>query len=103
MGRLSGFAFSGNPAISIQVGRVISGVSGGHQAGFQQVELLFASVNQPVTSAEIAQISDPRRMVHAIFGPFLPLDQMHRLERVVYEGGRVRDSYNRGFFQVFGR
>ena len=103
MGRLSGFAFSGNPAISIQLGRVIGGVSAGHQAGFQQLELLFASVNQPMTASEISQISDPRRMVHAIFGPFLPLDRMHRLERVVYEGGRVRDSYNRGFFEVFGR
>jgi hypothetical protein len=102
-GVLSGFAFAGNPAIAIQLGRVVGGVSAGHQAGFQQLELLLASMDRPLSASEIAKLSDPRQIIQATFGPFLPLERIHHLERIANEGGRVYDSHNRGFLQVFGR
>jgi Skp family chaperone for outer membrane proteins len=102
-GALSGFAFAGTPGISIQLDRVISGVAAGHQAGFQQLEQLIAAMDRPLAPAERARLSDPRLTIQAIFGPFLPLDRIHRMERVGIEGSRVYDSYNRGFLQVFGR
>jgi hypothetical protein len=103
IGVLGGFAFAGSPAIAIQLGRVVNGVAAGHQAGFRQLELLFASMDRPLTAAERARLSDPRLTVQAMFGPFLPLDRIHRMERVSVEGSRVYDSHNRGFLQVFGR
>jgi hypothetical protein len=93
-------AFASTPAIAIQVSRVVTGVAGLHQAGLYQIQMLAAS-DRPLTSAEIAKLSDPRLPLQALFGPFLPLDRMHRMEQVWVEGNRFVDAG--GFLTLFGR
>jgi hypothetical protein len=93
-------AFASTPAIAIQVSRVVTGVAGLHQAGLYQIQMLAAS-DRPLTSAEIAKLSDPRLPIQALFGPFLPLDRMHRIEQVWVEGSRFVDAG--GFLTLFGR
>ena len=88
---LAARAFASTPAIAIQVSRVVTGVAGLHQAGLYQIQMLAAS-DRPLTSAEIAKLSDPRLPIQALFGPFLPLDRMHRMEQVLVEGNRFVDA-----------
>jgi hypothetical protein len=97
---LAARAFASTPAIAIQVSRVVTGVAGLHQAGLYQIQMLAAS-DRPLTSAEIAKLSDPRLPIQALFGPFLPLDRMHRMEQVWVEGNRFVDGG--GFLTRFGR
>jgi len=99
---LSGFAFRGTPAISIQLDRVFRSVSGIHAVELDRLELLIASLDRPLTDEERRRLSDARA-VQALYAPFIPLDRLHRLEAVANETSRVHDADNRGFFDRMGR
>ena len=99
---LSGFAFAGTPAIAIQVNRTVNGIAAAQQSGLYQLQMLAASGDR-MTAEQLAAASSPRAVIQGLFGSFYPLERIRKSEKVIYEGGRVVDSYNRGFLQIFGQ
>ena len=95
---LAAAAFSGNPAIAIQVGRAVASTADIQKAALYQIQMLVASIDTSRT--DTTRWVDARPVVHALYGPFLPLEDMHRMEQIWTEAERFDAA---GLATVFGR
>jgi len=84
------------------VNRTVNGIAAAQQSGLYQLQMLAASGDR-MSAEQLAAASSPRAVIQGLFGSFYPLERIHKYEKVIYEGGRVVDGYNRGFLQIFGQ